>query len=223
MSGSHRRALPMVLVALFLAMALGGQAIADATIADVSGADTTAAVGRAASSYLTGIRTYVAAALWNRIDPLMHHYYGGVEFKDLRYALTTIAIAQWLDPHATDSYYTGSFMLMENDRVDQGITMAERGVEANPRSGLLLMNLAQIRLIYQDDTEGAAQLAEAALGADTTWTDVAEKANAYLIMASVLDASGHPDEAAVARAEVERIKTEEADALEAATHDEHDE
>lgn len=220
MGAQRSRGIIVLVVAAFLVMALGGQAVAD-RVADASGADTTAAVGRAASSYLTGIRTYAAAALWNRIDPLMHNYYEGVPFEDLRYALTTIAVVQWLDPHAADSYYTGSWMLIGNDRVEDGIAMAERGVEHNPNAGLLAMNLAQIRMLQQDDLEGAVKVGKTALEPDTVWTDPLEQHNALLILVSVFRAAGRDDLVVVAQEQITQAIAEEPEAFEHMDHD-HD-
>lgn len=220
MGAQRSRAITVAVVAIFLVMALGGQAVADRVV-DVSGADTTAAVGRAASSYLTGIRTYAAAALWNRIDPIMHHYYEDVSFKDLRYTLTTIAVVQWLDPHAADSYYTGSWLLIENDRIDDGIAMAERGVERNPNAGLLAMNLAQIRMLQQNDLEGAVEVGKTALEPGTVWADALEAHNALLILVSVFRAAGRDDLVAAAQEQIARVIAEEPEAFEHMDHD-HD-
>jgi hypothetical protein len=114
-------------LALFLALALGGQALADSLVPDASGEATGQAVGQAASSYLTGIRRYTAAALWNRLDPLLHGYYSGASLGDQRYMLSTIVVVQALDPNSVLSYDVGPWILVQNDRVEEGLAMARRG------------------------------------------------------------------------------------------------
>jgi tetratricopeptide (TPR) repeat protein len=208
-------------VALCLVLALGGQAMADSLVPDASGADTNRAVGRAAASYLTGIKTYAAAALWNRIDPLMHSYYTASTLGDQRYMLTTIAAVQALDAHFIDSYYVGSWILADNDRVDEAIEMAERGVEENPGSGLLLANLAQIRLLFDDDLPGALEAALLGMGDDIVWTDLEEEHAALPIFGAVFRAAGRDDLYNVVQAELERIDVEAGDSIAPEEHD-HD-
>jgi len=211
-----------MLAAAFVVLALVGQAGADALVADASGADTNRAIGRAASSYLTGLKTFAAAALWNRTDPVFHNYYADVTLEDQLYLLTTIATVQALDPHAVQSYYIGSWILAKNDRLDEGLAMAERGVEANPRAGILLVGLAQMRYLYTDDLEGAVEMASSALRDDTEWTDPMEEANSYLILASILRAGGRDDLAAHAEELLIRVEEEHGEELGFEDHDHDD-
>lgn len=197
-----RRYAPIVGIALCLALALGGQALADGLVPDASGVATNQAVGKAASSYLTGIKTYGAAVLWNRIDPLLHGYYGEVSLKDQRYMLTTIAVVEELDPTAVQAYDVGAWILIQNDELERGIEMLERGIEANPAAGLLRMDLAQVLQLYGDgdaSLRGAVDLAESALSEDTIWTDTVEQTNAYTTAAVIFEAAGRDDLAATAR------------------------
>lgn len=208
-------------IALCLVLALGGQALADSLVPEASGADTGKAVGRAASSYLTGLRTYAAAALWNRIDPLMHNYYSGVSLNDQRYMLTTISAVQALDPHMVQSYYVGSWILARNDRLEEGLDMAERGIEANPRAGILLVGLAQMRMVLADDVSGALEIAQNALADDTQWTDPTEQVDALLIVKAMSDTAGREDIAAQAEQIVLAVEAEHWDELGLEDHD-HD-
>ncbi|MBN1193135.1 MAG: hypothetical protein JXA36_05550 [Coriobacteriia bacterium] len=208
-------------VALCLALALCGQAMADGLVPDASGVDTNRAVGRAASSYLTGIKTYAAAALWNRIHPVFHNYYGGEVLSEHRYMLTTIAAVQALDPHLIFSYSVGAWILAKNDRVDEAMDMARRGVAENPDSGLLLMNLAQLSMLFDDDLPGAAEVAEVGIGDDIVWTDLVEKHDSYSIFGAIFRAAGRDDLDAIVQEELERID-EEAGALIAPDGHDHD-
>ncbi|HET6498719.1 MAG TPA: hypothetical protein VFH17_06695, partial [Coriobacteriia bacterium] len=64
------RALALLLAGVFLALALAGQAVAGTLVPASEKGGAGAAIERAGFSYLTGIRTYAAAVLWNRLDAL---------------------------------------------------------------------------------------------------------------------------------------------------------
>ena len=190
MGMKRTRTLLVLAVVGCLVLALAGQAATDRLVTGSAGEDTTEAVGRAASSYLTGIRVFVAAVVWNRIDPLMHNYYSGVGLSDQRYMLSTIALVEALDPTFVQSYYVGSWILVRNDRVADGLDMAARGVEKNPTSGLLYANLAQLQLLYGQDLEAALATAKAALGSDVEWESASDQYTAYAEFRDVFDAAG---------------------------------
>lgn len=215
------RAALVVLVAALVAMTLGGQAMTDELVVGASGADTTDAVGRAASSYLTGLKTFGAAVLWNRLDPVFHNYYGGISLADQRYMLSTIAIVELLDPNLVEPYYVGAWVLVQNDRVDDGLAMAVRGVAENPDSGLLNANLAQIQMLYADDLDGALRTAEAGVGPDVEWDSASEQYNGYAIFRDVFKAAGRDDLYTRMLTEIERLDAEIEAHPEEADHD-HD-
>lgn len=210
----------MALLAAFLVLALAGQAGADALVEGASGAQTNRAVGRAASSYLTGLKTVLAAALWNRADPIMHRYYKG-ELATQRYLMTSISIVQTLDPHLVQSYYAGSWILIRNDRIEDGLEMAERGVEANPEAGILWVNLAQVRQLYGNDPKGAVEAGKVVLEREMEWTDLVEKHNAYSILAAVFRQAGRNDLDARVQEEFARMDAEVGDLIPEEGHD-HD-
>ena len=220
MSRSHTPAL-IVAVALCLGLLLGGQAVADALVPQASAADTDQAVGRAASAYLSGVRTFAAAILWNRLDILHHGYYRNVGLAEQRYLLSSVAMVQALDPHAVQSYYVGSWVLIQNERVADGMDMARRGVENNPNAGILLMNYAQFLMLYADDLDAAVIVAEDALVRkdELEWTDITEEHNAWPIIAAIFRAAGRDDLDALVQEELERIDEEAGDAI---GEDEHD-
>jgi len=212
-----RRYAPVVGIALCLVLALGGQALADSLVPDASGAATNRAVGKAASSYLTGIKTFAAAVLWNRIDTLLDNYYSGVSLEDQRYMLTTIAVVQELDPTAVQSYYVGSWLLANNDRLDEGLAMGERGIEANPTAGVLRVSLAQLLQLNTNDMDRAVELAESALSDDMVWENGSQQATGYLIARAVFTAAGRDDLAATAQEMADAVVIDPADVHE---HDE---
>lgn len=174
-------------------MILGGQALADAQVSGAPGAETGRAVGRAASSYLTGLRTYAAAALWNRLDPLMHGYYSGKSIEDQRYMLSTIAVVEWLDPSAVQAYYVGEWILVTNRRVPDGLAMARRGIDANPTSGLLLAGYTQLLSLYGDDQAKTVDAGLRALQDDVVWADDFEKIDGYAAVGAAFAKAGRQD------------------------------
>ncbi|MBN2248106.1 MAG: hypothetical protein JW733_05355 [Coriobacteriia bacterium] len=220
MDGLRTRVVVLLVVTL-LAIALGGQALADSLVPEASAADTNAAVGRATSSYLTGVRSYAAAALWNRLDPLMHGYYGGVSLTDMRYMLSSISLIVALDPQFIHAYPVGSWILVQNGRVDDGLAMARRAVEANPRSGMLLSNRAQLEYLYGDDLSAAVQTAERAIESDVVWTDLREQHTWLPILGDIFRQGDRDDLDAIVQAELVRIDEEAGDSLAPEEHD-HD-
>lgn len=208
---------------LCLGLVLGGQAVADSALAGTPGANQQAVIGRAASSYLTGLRTFAAAVLWNRLDVLSHGYYRNVSLEEQRYILSTVAIVQALDPRAVQSYYIGSWILVRNDRVADGLAMAQRGVENNPTSGILRVNLAQLRMFYEDDIAGAVGLAQSVLelGDDAQWADSVEEHNGLSIMGAIFRAGGRDDLDAHVQEILAHVDEEAGDALDHIDHD-HD-
>lgn len=193
MTESRKRGVLAGALALCLVLALGGQAMSDALVSSASGAETNRAVGQAASAYLTGLRTFGAAVLWNRLDPVSHKYYEGVGLDSQLYILSTIAAVQALDPHAVQSYYIGSWVLVKNDGVDEALEMAERGFAENPDSGILAMNLSQFRMLYADDLSGAVEIAKQVIEREMIWADVIEQANALPVIAAIFEKAGRTD------------------------------
>jgi len=197
-------AAPLALVAAFLVLALMGQAAGDRIIAVPSNA-TTEAVGRASLSYLTGIRRYAGAILWNRIDPLLHGYYENVPLDEQRYMLSTIAAVEWLDPSFDQPYYVGSWILSRNGKVSAGLDMARRGTEQIPQSGTLHMSYAQMLFVLNHDLAGAVEQSKLALEPSMMWTDDVEKINGYAVIEQMLRQAGETVLADTVAAEIDRL------------------
>ena len=196
--------LPIALAAAFLVVALVGQAFGD-TMMSMPESSTTAVVGRASSSYLTGVRRYAAAILWNRIDPLLHGYYRTTPLDQQRYMLSTIATVEWLDPDFAQPYYVGAWILVRNDKADEGLSMAERGTEQIPESGTLHMSYAQMLLVLNEDTKGALRQAKLAVEPDMRWTDDIEKLNGYAAISKMFEQMGEPALAKQIQPEIDRL------------------
>lgn len=213
--------LVLALSAALLAVALGGQAIADHAEPESSGAVTAAAVGKAGFAYLTGFRTFAAAILWNRLEPIMHTYYGGTSLQDSRYMVPTINAVVTLDSDFIDAYYVGAWIVAQNDRQAEGIALARRGVDANPRSGVLRTSYAQMLETWGEDLPAAYEQAVIALGPDMEWRDGIEQHDSYAILRAIMQLSGDSERAAQVEAEIDRLDAEIGDALPAGSHD-HD-
>lgn len=171
-------------------VALSGQYASDRVLHSGSSTATAEAIGRASNSYLTGIQTYAAAVLWNRIDPLLHSYYEEVPIKDQRYMLSTIALVEWLDPNFAPAYYVGPWILIRNGKTDAGIAMAREGVESLPDSGICRASYAQILIVVADDVAGAVVQAKAALGENIQWADATEQMNSYASIEQIFRQAG---------------------------------
>ncbi len=64
-----------IAVALLLVALIGGQALASATAPPGGVAATGRVIGQTSFAYLGGLRTFAAAVLWNRLEPLFDGYY----------------------------------------------------------------------------------------------------------------------------------------------------
>ncbi|MHB1016452.1 MAG: hypothetical protein ACYC2X_00985 [Coriobacteriia bacterium] len=222
----HRRASAIAIACvLCVVLALGGQALTDASAAELGRADAGELIGGASSSYLTGVKRFAAAALWNRMDPILHNYYEGVGFDDQLYILPTVAMVQTLDPQLVQPYYIGAWMLVRNDRPEDGVAMAERGVRENPDAGILYVNLAQLQHLYADDLPAAVKTGEQVLEHEMWWTDFTEKYNAYPALRAIFAKAGRDDLVDAVNEELEYLDQEARDRLgsdpEAPEHD-HD-
>ena len=64
-----------IVAVLLLAILLGAQALGQVSAPAGGVASTGRLIGQTSYAYLGGIRTFVAAVLWNRLDPIFHGYY----------------------------------------------------------------------------------------------------------------------------------------------------
>jgi hypothetical protein len=205
-------------VALLLSFVLVGQAMTDSLAPRQ--ADTGRAIGRAGFAYLTGVRTFIAAVLWNRLDPQFHEYYSGVSLSDQIYMMPTINAITTLDPQFIDAYYVAAWILTSRGQPEEGLELAALGVENNPRSGILRTSYAQILHLHAGDIDGAIAQADIALQ-DGTWRNAFEQHDNYAILKSIYKAAGDTAKVDQLDAEIERIDELLGDSLPPGTHD-HD-
>ncbi len=206
MTGRLQTRTAIAIAALALIAVLGGQALADrAEPMSANGAVTGAALGRAGFAYLTGLRKFGAAVLWNRLEPQMHEYYGGTGLGRMTFMLPSVRAIVALDPQLVQAYYVAPVILIDSGHLQTGMDLAKEGVQQNPRSGLLLASYAELLFTRSKDATAALPYAVRTLAADTVWTTDEERWDAMAGMRAVFDKNGMPGLAAQAKAIMDAI------------------
>lgn len=203
----------LLLVAACLVLLLGAQRLAVATAPHATEAQLAASVGRSGFAFLGGARRFAAAVLWNRLDPQYHDYYEGFSLVDQTYMLPTIRMVTVLDPQFEQAYYIGAWVVKAAVSYEDGLSFARAGTEANPRSGLLKTNLAQI--LFAEDAQAnrseIEELAESILTDDLVWMDDEAIYEGVVTARTVFDAYGRTEEARGLDAVLERMREAGAD------------
>jgi len=206
--------LTAAIVAMALVAVLGGQALADRAAPDVpNGALTGRALGRAGFAYLTGLRQFGAALLWNRLDPQMHKYYGGdIGLGKMTFMLPNAKAIVTLDPQFVEAYYVAPQVLIDSGRepgisaqeakvrLNTALDLAKEGVDNNPKSGVLLASYAELLLTQAKDPKAALVYAERAMASDIVWRSDEEEWDAMAGVKAVFKKNGLPTLAAQAQA-----------------------
>lgn len=208
LTGERNWALAAV-VAVLLAAALmfqaGTDAVAPTGTSDVTGRS----IGRAGFAYLTGIRTYAAAVLWNRLDPIGDTYYGTKTLTQQTFVLPTLHIVQVLDPQFTQAYYVSAWIIFRRGDKGGGLANARDGVRNNPRSGLMIAQLAQFLLIMRNDgpqyLPEAAKWADRGRGSDVVWTDPEEEIEGYAQFRVIYERTGQTEKVAQVEAVMRQL------------------
>jgi len=208
----------VIVVIALAALLLAGQFVADRQALAI--ARDSAALGRAGFAYLTGVRTFIAAVLWNRLDPIFHEYYEDLTLTEQTQMLPTMQAVIALDPQFIDAYYVAAWMLAQRGDVETGLDIARQGVENNPRSGILRMNYAQLLYLFGGDTPAAVEQADAAV-ANAEWRDPIEQHDAYAIFRAIYRSAGMIEREAFILDELVRLDEIIGDALPEGAHD-HD-
>lgn len=209
MSGVTRARLAGAVAALLLAtLVLAGTAMADSLTPPAERGGAGEEVGRAGFAYLTGIRTFGAAVLWNRIDPIFHDYYEGLPLTEQTYMLPTIRMIVMLDPELQQPYFVAAWMLAQRGEVEEGVALARLGVDNNPTAGLMRANYAQILWLVVGDVEGAAEQARAGLAEEIRWASLPEQFEGYAVFRDVLRAAGDEELAERVAAKAREIDRE---------------
>lgn len=195
----------LVAVACGLALVLLASLLTPA----VSGSGSTQAVlGKAGFAYLGGLRTFVAALLWNRLDPQSDGYYSGQSVEQQTFMLPTLRVVTWLDPQFVQAYYIAQWITARDKHLDQSLALTREGLANNPKSGLLMATYAQLLQLFAHDQKAAALWAERALAPGIQWRDDTEKFDSYVLIQAILKASGDTAGYEAAHAEWKRLKDE---------------
>ena len=83
---------------MLVAVILGGQALAGIAAPAGAAASTGRVLGQTGFAYIGGLRTFAAAVLWNRLEPLWHGYYSTRPVEEVVQFLPTMRLVQILDP-----------------------------------------------------------------------------------------------------------------------------
>lgn len=197
----------VALAVALLAVALFGQALSDANPPAAAVTGTGYALGRASFAYLTGLRTFAAAVLWNRVDPVYHEYYGHEAVDRQRFMLPTMRLVTVLDPQFVQAYYVAQWIVARNGRVDEAVSISEDSVKNNPRSGLLHASFAQILMVYAHRPQEAVREADSALFR-SDWANAFEQHDSYVLLRAVYRAAGRLDRVAYVQTRIDRIDRE---------------
>jgi hypothetical protein len=201
-SARRGRLLAAVAIALLVVTIVAGQAVTDAGVPSQPGTGAGATVGRAAFSYLAGLRAFAAYGLWNRLEPQLHEYYSTQSLEDQLFSVPTMSVVMMLKPDFAPPYYILPWILIENAHQAEGMRIAALGVANNPRSGLLIMSYAQLLALKQGDWTAAAVQADAATQDDIAWTDPVEEWQSLRIAESIYE---HVGDVAKTRAVAARL------------------
>jgi len=176
----------LVVVALVVVL-FAGQALAASSAPAGGIASTGRVMGQTGFAYLGGLRTFAAAVLWNRLEPLFHGYYQGREVSQLKEFLPTMRLVQALDPQFEQAYYNAAWIVARRGRVDDALEIAREGVANNPNSGLLRANLVQILLVQdkQKNLPEAYKLAVAGIKPGVYWANGDDQYEGYGIFRTV--------------------------------------
>jgi hypothetical protein len=161
----------MAIAALVVAL-LGGQALADATASSGLSADTGRVIGRTGFAYLTGIRTFAAAVLLERLDPIGDTYYEGTSLVQKKFLIPSLYMVIMLDPRSEQAYFVTPWILQEDGLTNEALGLARRGVADNPRSGMLHTSLA---LIASRANLWEEAVREADIARTSLWTDADQR------------------------------------------------
>lgn len=217
----RRPGIAFAVVGVLVAVVLGGQQMADATLPEQQSASTAEVMGRAGFAYLTGVRTFAAAVLWNRLDPIYHEYYHDKTLDEQVQTLPTIKLVTMLAPDFEDAYNVGAWIVANRGLTAEALQLAREGTEHNPRSGVLRVNYAQILWLYGDDPDEAVAQADIAFEGDAEWRDLFEQHDGYALLRTLYEQNGQREKAQEVLHEIERIDEELGDALPPGQHD-HD-
>ncbi len=189
------------IVVVLVAVLVGVQAVASATAPADSVASTGKLLGSTGFAYLGGLRVFVAAVMWNRLEPQFDRYYETKRLQDLTFLMPTFYLVQKLNPNFEQAYYNAAFILGMRKQWGEAFNVAKEGIANNPKSGLLRANYAQVLLLQDNRTNlsRALEQAKAGMAADTTFQNADDEFESLAIFRTVFTLAGEKGLEAVAR------------------------
>ena len=170
-------------------------------------ASTGRVLGQTGFAFLGGLRTFAAAVLWNRIEPVFHEYYGGVTLEKQTYMIPTLRLVVALDPQFTQAYYISSYHGLRG-LTRGGIALAKAGIANNPDAGMLHANLAQLLFIDDKVAHRDEIVKQVALGSapNARWSDESQTYEGFATMSQALNGIGEAQAAEELQARMAQIK-----------------
>lgn len=199
-----------VAVALLLVALIGGQLLAASTAPAGGIAPTGRILGQTSFAYLGGLRTFAAAVLWNRLEPLWHGYYSTRPVEEVVQFLPTMRLVQILDPQFEQAYYNAAFILARRGFTEEAFTVAREGIKNNPQSGLLLASYAQL-LLMQDKKAHLPEmlgLARRGMQGDIRWATPDDKFEGLGIFSVIFELAGDTRTVKAIAVEQARLKSQ---------------
>jgi hypothetical protein len=193
-SGGADNATVRVVIAfvLLLALLFGAQALAAANAPAGGVASTGRIIGQTGFAYLGGLRTFAAAVIWNRLDPIFDGYYQSFD-KSFQVFLPEVHLVQVLDPQFQSPYYVTSYWLLKSGRGKDGVALAELGFKNNPNAGLMYATLDQLLFL---DAKGKVsprmlELARVGVSDKVTWLNSDDQYEGYGIFGEIMKKAGN--------------------------------
>jgi hypothetical protein len=219
MSTTPQARLALVAV-LLLCVLVASQAAVTALVPSGSRSDTRQVLSQTGFAYLGGLRTFAAAVLWNRIEPVFHEYYQGMPLSEQKFALPTMRIVTLLDPQFEQAYYVAAYEVAAAGDMEEGLVIAREGVTNNPDSGLMRSNLAQLLMMQNREANLPEMLALAQSGVlpSTRWSTVDDEYDGLVVFRTVFHLAGDQGQAAL----IEQRLSELSSSAEFGTSADHD-
>lgn len=202
----------VAMLVLLLAL-LAFQAAASVTAPPGGTASTGRVIGQTGFAYIGGIRTFAAAVIWNRLEPLFHGYYEGQSLSQMTWALPAMNVVQILDPQFLQAYYEASYNVYRMGKKDDAFRIARQGVENNPQSGFMRANLVQLLLI--DDAKAnlpeMIEHTDAGMGQEMQWGSTTDLYEGLAIFRAAYRLSGQTQKADAIQTRLDELREGGAD------------
>lgn len=202
---ARSRVLTIALAATLLTGALlGTQAAADSLAPEPLGGQGQI-VGRAGFAYVTTLRRFAAAVLWNRLESQFHEYYA-VPLEQQTFMLPNTRVITALDPSLIQPYYVAPWILYRRGRLDEAFALAKEGARNNPDSGLLHSSLSQFYEIEGRLSEAVVEADAAVAAAD--WLDATEEWEGLARVRAVYERAGETTKSAALQPRLDGLDRE---------------